>query len=170
MWLHFIRKFQSSKSIQNSPKYTGMGNAFSAGIFLAVAVMDLLPDSIEKIEEAGCFSDLTFVLIIVGYVIILILEKIMFTSHLSFNKSHRNSAILNEIRPCTNEVRPCTNALSDRFKVKDQREAISNTENLTVYLVENELHEPDKQPQRRKSDITSYLLVTAFSVHSVNYS
>jgi hypothetical protein len=142
-----------------------MGNAFSAGIFLAVAVMDLVPDSIERMEEAGCFPDLAFLIILIGYITILILEKILFSSHLTSHESHEKSAISKE-GPCTDK--------SDRFNVEEHQEA-PDAENLTEFLVA--VHEPEKQFQRRpaqtglqKSGLTSYLLVAGFSVHSVNAS
>jgi zinc transporter ZupT len=77
-------------------KLIGIANAFSGGIFLCVALLHLLPESAEIFEEY--FQDKTsideegqslrrhfpasFILAFVGYTIILILEKVIFDSHM----------------------------------------------------------------------------------------
>lgn len=63
-------------------KLASLGACFSGGIFLSVAIADLLPESLEASEEAvGDVLPLAAILVIVGYSIILFLEKVVFKPH-----------------------------------------------------------------------------------------
>ena len=60
-------------------KIIGIANAFSAGIFLSVALVHLLPESTEKFNEiTGSNFPFSFFITILGYSLILFIEKILF--------------------------------------------------------------------------------------------
>lgn len=61
-------------------KLIGVANAFSAGIFLSVALVHLLPESTERFNDiSGSNFPLSFFITILGYSLILFIEKILFT-------------------------------------------------------------------------------------------
>jgi len=76
-----------SRSCRENPKILGIANAFAAGVFLAIALVHILP------EEAGNWNEmmdakgvdepfpLPYVLLFAGYTLILIIDKVMFDTH-----------------------------------------------------------------------------------------
>jgi zinc transporter 1/2/3 len=69
--------------VKSGIKWTGIANAFAGGIFLAVGLLHMLPESEEAIHAA--FPDshlpLAFLLAILGYALILLLEKVACNAH-----------------------------------------------------------------------------------------
>ena len=57
-----------------------LANAFSAGVFLAIALMHILPEQVDTYKELEGESSfkLTELLVIVGYIFILSLDKVLF--------------------------------------------------------------------------------------------
>ena len=152
-----------------------MGNAFAAGIFLAVALMDLLPDSVEDMAESGIgFTDLTYLLVISGYVLILTLEKIIFDSHsLVDHKHHADSTRFQSAASADMQrIHPATSAELDELV----QAAINPMKSFNMIIKENDLDEaritealthPKGEPHKN-ADFTPYLLAIALSVHSVS--
>ena len=60
-------------------KWTGISNSFAGGIFLGVGMLHLLPEAHEELEHT--FPDIklpfAFLLMLVGYTLILLLEKVV---------------------------------------------------------------------------------------------
>ena len=81
-----------SSSCRTNPKILGVANAFAAGVFLAIALMHVLP---EEIEEWGNYTAEHFgdvdvfplpeVLAFAGFTLILILDKVLFDTHALFD-------------------------------------------------------------------------------------
>lgn len=78
------------KSFRESPKILGVANAFSGGVFLAIALMHIMPEQTESysdLAEAGTISKslgsfpLPFLLMVLGYTFILIIDKVLFDAH-----------------------------------------------------------------------------------------
>lgn len=83
-----------SRSCRESPRVLGYANAFAGGVFLAIAFCHIMP------EAAGGWTDmwnsheppykheepfpLPYLLVFVGYTIILLLDKVLFDTHVLF--------------------------------------------------------------------------------------
>lgn len=108
------------KACKESPKFLGLANAFSGGLFLAIALIHLLPEAAEHYNEwyehnhshddpddphdhlqhgdgHGHDHDhppvpLPYILVFLGYVLILLIDKVMFDSHALFD-DHGHSHI-----------------------------------------------------------------------------
>lgn len=80
------------KGFKESPVIIGVANAFSGGVFLAIALVHVLPDITHDYEEwikgqygeetemEDCFP-LPYFLMFCGYSFILLVDKVMFDSH-----------------------------------------------------------------------------------------
>ena len=77
-----------SKTCRTSPKILGIANSFAAGVFLAIALVHVLPEEIEGWAD-WCGTEEVFplpeVLCFVGYTLILVLDKVAFDSHAYFD-------------------------------------------------------------------------------------
>ena len=79
-----------SKRFRESPKALGVANAFSGGVFIAIALMHIMPEQTESYAELtengiigpklGSFP-LPFLLVVLGYTLILIIDKVLFDAH-----------------------------------------------------------------------------------------
>lgn len=96
------------KSCGRNPRFMSMANSFSGGLFLAIALIHILPDVIKDYEEylhpdpptvmtysksgrpklthgdGGAEIPLPFMLVFCGYTFILLVDKVMFDSHALF--------------------------------------------------------------------------------------
>ena len=85
-----------SKSCRESPKILGIANAFAAGVFLGIAFVHILPEMTEEWNELSEAKNgvgskvfpLPNVLVIVGYTLILIIDKVLFDTHALFEHDH----------------------------------------------------------------------------------
>ena len=100
------------KSCGRNPKFMSMANSFSGGLFLAIALVHILPDvvkdwaeynepkpappeilrrsftSLKEEEEESEPFPLPFILVFCGYTFILLVDKVMFDSHALFDHGH----------------------------------------------------------------------------------
>lgn len=90
------------KACKESPRFLGLANAFSGGLFLAIALIHILPEAAENYnewyaenhpvepgeEEAEPPVPLPFILVFCGYTFILLVDKVMFDSHALFDHGH----------------------------------------------------------------------------------
>jgi zinc transporter ZupT len=81
-------------AIRNSQTILSILNSFSAGVFIAIAFMHILPEAVETYDEickeshaARCFPWPYFILFL-GYSMILLLDKVAFDSHDLFDDGH----------------------------------------------------------------------------------
>ena len=78
-----------SSSCRENPKILGVGNAFAAGIFMAIGLMHVIPEEIEAwaafCGEPEKLFPLPELLAFAGYTIILILDKVLFDTHALFD-------------------------------------------------------------------------------------
>lgn len=77
-----------SKTCTQSPRVMGLANAFSGGVFLAIAMMHILPE--QASNYAALMPDafpLPFFLTVCGYVLILLIDRILFNAHLKVVKA-----------------------------------------------------------------------------------
>lgn len=78
-----------SKTCRESPKILGIANSFAAGVFIAIALVHILPE--EANNWAGInegVSDpfpLPYFLVFCGYCLILVIDKVMFDTHSLFD-------------------------------------------------------------------------------------
>ena len=79
-----------SKAFSESPTVLGIANAFSGGIFLAMSVMHIMPDQVENYAELKGESTfpLPFLLIVIGYTFMLIIDKVLYNTHVIFEKNN----------------------------------------------------------------------------------
>lgn len=79
-----------SKSCRDSPKVLGIANSFAAGVFMGIAFLHILPEEIEAWTEisiangADHILPLPTMLLIAGYTVILIIDKVLFDTHTMF--------------------------------------------------------------------------------------
>jgi solute carrier family 39 (zinc transporter), member 1/2/3 len=76
-----------SKSCRESPKILGIANSFASGVFIAIALVHILPEMSglwisDKGEEA---FPLPYFLVFCGYTLILVIDKVMFDTHALFD-------------------------------------------------------------------------------------
>lgn len=84
------------ESCRENPKVMGVANSFAAGVFMAIAFMHLTPEMIDEWtelknpdgEEDVKIFPLPEMLIFIGYVIILIIDKVLFDTHALFDDDH----------------------------------------------------------------------------------
>ena len=78
-----------SASCRSSPKILGVANAFAGGVFLAIALMHILPEQIEAWAEYNDDKEPLFplpeLLVFCGYTIILLFDKVLFDTHALFD-------------------------------------------------------------------------------------
>ena len=70
-----------SKSCRESPAVLGVANAFAGGVFLAIAIMHILPESVEGWEEYNDGEEafpMPEAMVFIGYSLILLLDKVLF--------------------------------------------------------------------------------------------
>ena len=71
-----------SKACTQSPKVMGLANAFSGGVFLAIAMMHVLPE--QASNYVALYPDafpLPYLLMVCGYALILLIDRILFNAH-----------------------------------------------------------------------------------------
>ncbi|CDW89019.1 zip zinc transporter family protein [Stylonychia lemnae] len=86
------------KRCKESPKFLGVANAFSGGLFLAIALIHILPEAVRDYNDywgddhkdsEGKPEDppvpLPFILVFCGYTLILLFDKVMFDSEALLN-------------------------------------------------------------------------------------
>lgn len=71
-----------STKFKESPTILGIANAFSGGVFVAIALIHILPEQSESYAEQdkGDFP-MPFFLVLCGYTLILIIDKVLFDTH-----------------------------------------------------------------------------------------
>ena len=78
-----------SKKCRESPKILGIANSFAAGVFIAIALVHILPE--EAANWAGLHPPeadpfpLPYFLVFCGYCLILVIDKVMFDTHALFD-------------------------------------------------------------------------------------
>ena len=80
---------------RTNPAIFGIANAFSAGVFMSISLMHIMPEEIEgwkgwigsnepfPLPECLCFA---------GYTLLLILDKVLFDSHALFDEPSLDQA------------------------------------------------------------------------------
>ena len=83
------------KKCKESPSILGIANAFAGGVFIAIALMHIMPEQISSYNSEICGDDpdgkgcedgaakfpLPYLLVVVGYTVILVLDKVIFDAH-----------------------------------------------------------------------------------------
>lgn len=92
----------------------GAANSFSGGVFLAICTMHIMPEQTESWDEYKTENDvdsnlpLPFALLVGGYTLILVLDRVLFESHDDQHKDCELKESLNRsnyIENKTNEIR-----------------------------------------------------------------
>lgn len=78
-----------SAGCRENPKILGIANSFAAGVFIAVALVHILPEEAEMWADMNPDTDplfpLPYFLMFLGYTLILIIDKVMFDTHALFD-------------------------------------------------------------------------------------
>ena len=83
------------KQCKDSPSVLGVANAFSGGVFISIALMHIMPEQTESYSDHMCKQyqkkhpgedcpdafTLPYLLLVSGYTIILVLDKVLFDAH-----------------------------------------------------------------------------------------
>ena len=72
-----------SKSFKENPMVLGIANSFSGGVFLAIAMMHIMPEQAESYSDLVETEDkadfpVPFFLVVCGYTLILVIDKVLF--------------------------------------------------------------------------------------------
>ena len=74
-----------STRFKESPMALSVANAFSGGVFLAIALMHIMPEQTESYnglhEGEDNIFPLPYFYLCIGYTIILIMDKVLFDTH-----------------------------------------------------------------------------------------
>jgi zinc transporter 1/2/3 len=73
-----------------------MANSFSGGLFLAIALVHILPEAVDDYKEWSAGNNggvestfpLPYILVFAGYTFILTVDRVMFDSHSLFDHGH----------------------------------------------------------------------------------
>lgn len=82
----------------------GYGNAFAGGIFLMLSLGHMIPHAIESLESQGVKSISAFYLSLVGYSLILFIEKIAFNTHELLHNDTNESNAVESVNQTNNKV------------------------------------------------------------------
>ena len=80
-----------NRRFRTSPLILGIANAFSGGVFLAIAFMHIMPEEIEdynelmKEENVEDPFPLPYLLLFIGYTFILVIDRVLFDAHSAFD-------------------------------------------------------------------------------------
>ncbi len=69
------------KGFSQNAKALSIASCFSGGVFLALSMTHLLPESVEHVAEVGLPAKSPFLACLCGYFLILFVEKVAFDSH-----------------------------------------------------------------------------------------
>lgn len=100
------------KAFSESPRVLGIANAFSGGVFLAIALMHIMPEQVENwakyAEEKNAESraagggdvvdadfPAAYLLCISGYTLMLVLDRILFDAHIHIEDEEDSADPLN---------------------------------------------------------------------------
>ena len=86
-----------STSCRKSPKILGIGNAFACGVFLAIGLCHMTPENAEGWEkivrehhpDKKKIFPMAEVLMLFGYTVLLLVDKVMFDAHAFFDPDHQ---------------------------------------------------------------------------------
>ena len=106
----------------------GAANSFSGGVFLAICTMHIMPEQTESWVEykekhkIGMNLPLPFALLVCGYSLILVLDRVLFDSH---DDEHAECQYHTDLNPSiieakTNEIRQSMVANQTNFNSDDQ--------------------------------------------------
>ncbi len=78
-----------SKTCRESPKILGIANSFASGVFIAIALVHILPEEADNWAglhpTAENLFPLPYFLVFCGYTLILVIDKVMFDTHSLFD-------------------------------------------------------------------------------------
>lgn len=103
-----------SKTFTENPVIIGAANAFSGGVFLAICTMHIMPEQTEswagyrEDEDIKSELPLPFFLLVGGYTLILVIDRVLFESHDDVHKDCELRESLNRsnyIESKTKEIR-----------------------------------------------------------------
>lgn len=89
------------KAIKDNPRILGIGNAFAGGIFIAIALMHIMPEQVENYEQLKNDENdddddsfpVPFLLLVAGYTLILLIDKVIFDSNLAHSDKLEETAV-----------------------------------------------------------------------------
>ena len=119
---------------KRNPAMLGIANAFGGGVFIAIAFMHILPEANEDYaeichdflgipEDKDCYP-LPYFLYFAGYVLILLLDKVMFDTHSVMGDHGSHDDIDGHREPIShthgNRESLLSNEEEESIKMKDQ--------------------------------------------------
>jgi zinc transporter 1/2/3 len=141
-----------SPTFRSSPLLMGWANSFVAGVFLAVGIVHLLPEAVEKMDDY--YGDLTkelpiaFVMVIVGYTLILMLERVMFKGEEPEEAKDEESGVPT-IEPISNQG----------LLAPERRPSRGGSRSASVVSAVSE--------SAKTSNSATYMLLLALTVHGI---
>ena len=159
-------------------KYASIGNAYSGGIFLSIALMHLLPEATERIQDSvSGHIPLSQLLTICGYLVVLIVDKVLVDSHqlLSHGKKHVDlGAHDSDHHNGDDEETRFKHVISTLSRMVchsyagsgEMCENVCQKETPSQRMKEPLLREPHKKDDFRLK-LNSIILAVALSIHSV---
>ena len=165
-------------SCRKNNKFLSLSNSFSAGIFLCMGLIHILPESAEMLKEISDIP-LSYILCFFSYAFILFIEKVAFNSHSllhshSHGHSHENHIILenpqienhhnseDELRENDSKEEEEKNEKIYEVKISQPKDISSSTnlgEIIKKEIIENNHVE--------KGGLTAYFLLLALGFHGL---
>ena len=140
-----------------------MGNAFSGGIFIAVAMMELIPDSVDMINESGIgFKSLSYLLILIGYLLVFVIEKL-------FEEEEKPESHTPQVEDL---MTPGAGAHNPHAINSTGKQALQDFQEIREDMLSTEPLVLQRKPQhepKKKSSYRAYIMSIALSIHSVIY-
>lgn len=88
-----------SKNCRENPAVLGVANCFSAGVFIALCLVHILPEEVEAwdgiMAEKGVDDEpfpLPYVIVFCGYTLLLLVDKVAFDTHAAFDDHDHHGA------------------------------------------------------------------------------
>lgn len=174
-----------SKCRKNN-KFLSLSNSFSAGIFLSMGLIHILPESAEMLKEASDIP-LAYIICFLSYTLILFIEKIAFNSHSllhSENHFHEKRHHINK-QKLSNENEEFHQNSGDEIKEEyiDSKKSINDEKIFSVNINqsqeipsisssnsinENEIEKIIKENNPiKQGGLTAYLLLFALGFHGL---
>ena len=119
-----------SKSFTENPVIIGAANAFSGGVFLAICTMHIMPEQTESwADQTDCEKNkdciktklpLPFALLVGGYTLILVLDRVLFDSHDDVHKDCELQESLNRSNYIENRTKEIRQSMGNNQGFEEQ--------------------------------------------------
>ena len=181
-------------SCKKSNKFLSLSNSFSAGLFLSIGLIHILPESSEMLKNVSDIP-ISYIICFFSYALILFIEKVAFNSHSLLHSDghsheneksyydtkdddeHHSEGELKESEEYNNKSNENKQNIDKKEQIyfetpnKNQIPEISSLRNLGDSSTDLNINQIRKNKNMdnstKKSNLTSYLLLIALGFHGL---